>query len=702
MAKTTPAPLLALSLLCSLAPLSEAQRGRARADGGAIWASDGVHLILDDGKWIEAESGKEVEVPKRPETPPDPNSAAARRKRCEEALVAAYGKAVPANVLRGERPGSTLPRAPQKHTGLQMTADGARAAIVIDGALYTWKDGEAAKKVLASGLEGVRHFALAPDGSATVGIEGFDLWLTHTADGKRLRLSDDGGENLFYGELDWVYQEEVYGRGNFQGAWFSPSSKYLAFLRTDENGVDTFTVVDHIPNQLGLEHLKYPKAGRINPRATLHFASVADGKRVAADLSAYKAEDEILLVRVDWTPDGKECLLMVQNREQTWLDLVGVDPATGKARKIVSERCEDGWVNRLEPAQFLADGSFLWESERTGFKHLYRYTLDGKQVAAVTSGEWEVRGVLRLDEAQGWIVVTGGAKDYAIGLHAYRATLDGKSQVQLTEGRGSHRIALNAAGTLLVDSFTHLENPGETWLRRADGSTVRSLAKKEAPANAVFPKWHQIHARDGELLDVTVTLPKDFDEQKKYPVWIDTYSGPDSATVRDAYRGPAAGTWYVGLQCNVRSASGRGMKYTKACYKQFGVQELRDLEDAVDWLCKTFPWADASRVGITGWSYGGFMTAFALTHSKKFKCGIAGAGVYDWELYDTIYTERYMATPQRNPQGYAASSVVKAAKDLHGQLLIVHGTMDDNVHLQNAIQFVHELQKAGKANFELM
>jgi len=248
-----------------------------------------------------------------------------------------------------------------------------------------------------------------------------------------------------------------------------------------------------------------------------------------------------------------------------------------------------------------------------------------------------------------------------------------------------------------------MENPGEVWLRRADGSAVRAISSETMPDGANPPQWRQIKARDGETLDVAYTLPAGFDATKKYPVWIDTYSGPDSPTVRDTWRGGRGGSdWYVGLQVNVRSASGRGMKFTKRCYRQFGVQELADIEDAIDWLCSEHPWADAARVGITGWSYGGFMTAFALTHSTKFKCGIAGAGVYDWHLYDTIYTERYMATPQHNPDGYDASSVVKAAKNLHGELLIVHGTMDDNVHMQNAIQFIDALQQAGKLNFTFM
>jgi len=296
---------------------------------------------------------------------------------------------------------------------------------------------------------------------------------------------------------------------------------------------------------------------------------------------------------------------------------------------------------------------------------------------------------------------TGTMPNYSIGSHAYYAKLDGSTLRRVTKGRGSHRVSFNADASMVLDTFSHLENPGEQWLRNNDGSDVRKISTQKAPTGGLYAQWKQIKARDGETLDVTYTLPRDFDPKKKYPVWINTYSGPAAPSIRDSWRGPSRGEWFISLAVNVRSASTRGMKFTKQCYKQFGVQELKDIEDAVDWICEN-SWADKSRVGIGGWSYGGFMAAFALTHSKKFKCGIAGAGVFDWALYDTIYTERYMRTPQNNRSGYEASSCVAAARNLTGELLIIHGTMDDNVHMQNAIQFIDALQKAGKTNFTFM
>ncbi len=687
--KRAPLPILTCLLLFAV-PLC-AQRGPGRVR----WAQNGESLQVG-GVQLDPLTGERTATPEvaRPES--DPSDA-----EFGAALTTATGAAVPRDVLLGSHALSTLPRAPEPRPGMAESADGAVRAVVLDDALWTWHRGEPAKKV-ASGLKDVRHFEMSPDGRAVSYIQDFDLYVARTDSGETFRLTDDGSDQQFNGELDWVYQEEVYGRYDFDATWWSPDGAGMAFLRIDETGVDTFTVVDHIPNQLALEPIRYPKAGTTNPRATLLVARPDRAETVAVDLSKYPPDNQILIVRVGWTPDAKQIVYLVQDREQTWLDLNVADPATGKSRTILRETCADGWVERLPMPVWLADGSFLWESDRTGYRHIYRYRPDGELVATLTHGEWTVRDTIRLDEKGGWIAVSGSIPGYAIGEHAWRAALDGSSLVQLTQDRGTHDISFNADGSLFIDSFQSLENPGEQWLRKADGTAVRQLAARESRADAVLPHWQQIKARDGETLDVVYVLPENFDETGKYPVWLDTYSGPDTPSIHDRWQGNGRPTWYVRFSVNVRTASGRGMKFTKQCFHQFGVQELKDLEDAVDWLCKERSWADASRVGISGWSYGGFMTAFAMTHSDRFKCGIAGGGVYNWELYDTIYTERYMGLPQTDPAGYARSSILAAAKDLKGELLIVHGTMDDNVHLQNAIQFVLALEEANQQNFQLM
>jgi dipeptidyl-peptidase-4 len=293
-------------------------------------------------------------------------------------------------------------------------------------------------------------------------------------------------------------------------------------------------------------------------------------------------------------------------------------------------------------------------------------------------------------------------------------SLDGGDARRLTPGDGSHVVSWNADGSLYVDTWSSLADPGGGRLYRRDGTKVRELYDLEPPDGGGFlfsqPELVSIPARDGYALDAMIVKPVPFDPSKAHPVFIDSYFGPDSPSVRNRWNGS---TWdqflaqqgMVVMSLNVRSASGRGHAHTTTAYKQLGVVELRDLCDAVDWLTAK-PWADAERVGVSGYSYGGFMAAYALLNSDKFRLGFAGGGVYDWRNYDTMYTERYMRTPQNNPEGYDATSCIKTARGLRGHLVIHHGTIDENVHMQNAIQLVHALQEAGRgepgSSFELM
>ncbi len=553
----------------------------------------------------------------------------------------------------------------------------------------------------------------SPDAKWVAFVRGNDLFVEEAASKAARPLTNDGGKLVYNGLLDWVYQEEVYGRGKFRAHWWSPDSKALAFLRLDETGVKEFTVVDHVPSPTRLDADKtvkletdfYPKAGDTNPTVKLGIAPI-DGPPIFADLSDYPAD--ILIVRVGWRPDASAVVFQVQDRIQTWLDLCACDPTTGKVTKLFRET-SDSWVNILEEPQWLADGSFLWLSERTGFKHLYHYEADGTLRRAITSGDWQVRDVLRVDEATGRIWFTA-TKDGAVDDNAYRTTFDGGEPVRLTQGRGRHRVTLNADGSMLLDTVSSLTAPPELRVCDADGNVLRVVETAKPRDLDAYgyraPELIEIPARDGYVMDATILKPADFDPNAKYAIWLETYAGPDAPSVRNAWQ---ADPWpqflaqqgYIHFQVDNRSASGKGQKYTAACYKNFGKSELADIEDALAWLGKTYPWADTSRVGISGWSYGGTITAYALTHGKSFKLGVAGAGVYDWRLYDTIYTERYMDTPQNNPAGYRESSCIENAKNLHGHLVLVHGTMDENVHLQNAMQLAFALQKAHK-DFEMM
>jgi dipeptidyl-peptidase 4 len=544
-------------------------------------------------------------------------------------------------------------------------------------------------------------------------VKNGNLFVVDVASKDAWQVTQDGSDEMLHGILDWVYQEEIYGRGDFQGHWWSSKGDHVALLSLDESKVREFTIVDHVPTgfldkerSVVTEVTNYPKVGDPNPRAMLSVVDCAKKSRTQVDLSAYP--EDVLVARVAWTVDDR-LLVVLQDRIQTWADLCSVDTNSGKLTKWIREE-STSWVNRPGAPRFLADGTFLWLSERTGYQHVYHYEAGGKLIGAVTHGEWQVREILRVDEKDK-LVWFEGTKDGATGRHMYRCAFDGRDLVCLTPGVGTHQAELSADASFAIDRWSAMDMPTVVRVVDAKGSElvrVGEAAMGEAATERGFVGKNRlsIPARDGYVLDASLMLPPSRKPGEKAPIYLPTYSGPDAPSVRDmwmpsGYQIFAAQQGFLVLQVNVRTASGRGHAHISKCYKQLGVQELKDLEDAVAFVCKEHG-GDAARVAIEGWSYGGFMAAYALTHSDTFQLGLAGAGVYDWRLYDTIYTERYMALPDGNKQGYEATSVIKAAKDLRGHLVLQHGSMDDNVHLQNTMQLLWELQKAGKQNFELM
>ncbi len=508
------------------------------------------------------------------------------------------------------------------------------------------------------------------------------------------------------GLADWVYGEEIFNRRP-QAYWWSPDSRRIAFLRFDDTPVGTFTVVDQIPTRQKVEKIPYPKAGDPNPIVKLGVVPVAGGEPVFADQSNY-SPGESIISRVGWWPDGSKAFAYFQNRTQTWLDLVTMPAEGGPLTQLFRETTK-AWVEDLGEPTFLPDGTFVVASEATGWKHLYRHDKDGKRLNLVTEGEWEVRAVHATDLDNGFLYYTA-TKHSHTAPNLYRSKFDGSNMERLTIGDGSHSVNVAPNGALFIDSASDAKTPTQARLWKTHQEPGRVLdtnpvhAVEEYKFGAV--ERVQIKTRDNFYLEGALIKPADFDPAKKYPVWMMTYAGPHMPSVRDGWNGgrlmdhALAGAGIVVFHVDPRSASGKGAQSAWTAYKQLGVQELRDLDDAVDWLTE-HPWADASRVGLSGHSYGGYMTSYALTHSKKFSAGIAGAPVTDWRNYDSIYTERYMSTPQENPTGYDASSVVKGAKNLNGRLLLLHGEMDDNVHIQNTLQLVDEFQKADK-DFELM
>jgi dipeptidyl-peptidase-4 len=548
----------------------------------------------------------------------------------------------------------------------------------------------------------------SPDGRTIAFVRNGNMYAFDLAPKKERALTTDGGAKILNGRLDWVYQEELYGRGNFEAYWWSPDSTSLVYLRIDENPVHEYTVVDHIPYHQTLEVAAYPLAGDPNPIVKLGVVNASGGATRWIDTAKYKPDD-LLIVRVTWTPDGKKVVYQAQNREQTFLDLNFADASDGKSNTILHETSK-AWVGINDNPNFLKDGSFLWQSERTGWDHFYHYSADGKLLQQVTDGRWEVSSFEVLDEEKGFLYFTA-TEHSPIAPQAYRVKLDGTGLTRVTTGEGSHKVSVSPDSNLFIDNWSDVNTPTQTRLYDADGKLVRVIDENKVGALKQYKlgttELLQVKTRDGFPMEALMIKPPDFDRARRYPVLEFTYSGPHAPQVKNGWGGSTymwhqllAEKGYLIWICDNRTASGKGLESTWPVYKNFGELELRDLEDGIAWL-KSQPYVDGSRIGVWGWSYGGFMTSYALTHSQSFKMGIAGGTVSDWRNYDSIYTERYMQTPQNNPEGYKKSSPVNFAKDLHGKLLLIHGATDDNVHMANTIQLVYELQKAGK-QFQLM
>jgi dipeptidyl aminopeptidase/acylaminoacyl peptidase len=571
---------------------------------------------------------------------------------------------------------------------------------------YARFDGSAATRLTKS-KEPEELASFSPSGEIVAFVRENNLFVIDIATQKERKLTDDGSELVSNGKADWVYFEEIFNR-DWRAYWWAPDSSRIAFVRYDDTPVHTYTVLDLIPTRQTVEATRYPKAGDPNPLVRLGIAPV-DGSAVAwVDTSEYDAANT-LLDRAFWTPDSQRVFFYVQDRAQKWLDICAASPTGGRPTKLLRETT-GAWVDDPGELKFLADGSFLLPSERTGWKHLYHYDRNGKPIRTVTGGEWEARDLHHIDESTGWLFFSG-TRDSHIGSNLYRVKLDGTGLERITDSSGTHRVELNPTATLFVDTWSDHRTPTQVRLHRTDGSLARTIDSNPVYAIEAYRLGEyqlvQVPLADGFVLEGSLLKPPGFDERRKYPVWFKTYGGPHAPTVRDAWVGGMvpdqmlANLGFIVFRCDPRPASGKGARATWTAYKQLGVEELKDIEAAIRWLIDKHPYVDAARIGMSGHSYGGFMTAYAMTHSKLFAAGIAGAPVTDWHNYDTIYTERYMDTPQNNRDGYERSSVVKAANNLHGRLLILHGIMDDNVHLANTVQLVHALQQADK-DFEVM
>jgi len=611
---------------------------------------------------------------------------------------------------------ASLPGVTRTEAGLiarssELTFNPARsgAVVTIDDDLYFY-DVPAAKASRLTSTSGTEEEAtFSPDGQFIAFVRANNLYAVDLATQKERALTSDGGREILNGKLDWLYQEEIYGRDRFRGYWWSPDSARVAFLQLDERSVPEYTVVDHIPYRPTLEVTDYPKAGDPNPAVKLGVAKVSGGTPVWIDLAAYASADP-LIVNVDWTPDARHVVNQIQDREQTWLDLNLADADTGRVRTLLRETTK-AWVNENGNPVWLKDGSFLWFSERSGFKHLYRVGASGAVLNQVTSGRWDVRTFYGVDQGEGLLYFAASERS-PLGTDIYRIKIDGSGLTRLSQVDGTHRALFNPGFTLFADTWSNVTTPSQVRLHRSsDGSDVRAIDLNPVTALRDYrlstPEFVQVKTRDGFVMEGMMIKPPDFNPSRRYPVYQFTYAGPGASQVKNQWGGRDYMFHQMLAQHGVivwvldnRSASGKGVESQWPVYGRLGELELQDLEDGVAWLKKQ-PYIDSTRMVLSGWSYGGFMAAYAMTHSTSWSAGIVGAPVTDWRDYDSIYTERLMKLPKNNPDGYRRTAPRFSADKLQGRLLLLHGTMDDNVHMQNSVQFAYELQRAGKP-FEMM
>ncbi|HVO51732.1 MAG TPA: DPP IV N-terminal domain-containing protein [Thermoanaerobaculia bacterium] len=538
----------------------------------------------------------------------------------------------------------------------------------------------------------------SPDGTRLAYVKKHDLWVVDAASRKETRLTKTGTDAVLNGVLDWVYGEELAGRGHNRSFFWSPDSAAIAYLSLDQARVPTYPIVDFTPLHGAVEAEKYPQPGDPASIPSVHVVDLAGNETAAF---APPPEDVYVTPEMSWTQDGKSLCFLLLDRSQTHLGVFLLPRAGGEPKKLLEES-DPAWINSIEPPHFLKDGSFVFRSERSGFLHLYRHAANGSVKNAITKGDWMVDGPFTVDEKMATVWFRATTKDPR-ERQVFVAKLDGSSMVQVTGEPGVHSPSFSPGNAFFVDTFSSAAAPPKSVVRSVSGSVAAVLTDKPHPLaeyDTGTVELGSFTGADGTVFYTRLAKPSNFDAARKYPVVVVVYGGPHAQLVQNAWTSGfdayLASRGFLVWSMDNRGSWGRGHAFEAAVLKNLGAQELKDQLEGVAELAKR-PYVDAARVGITGWSYGGYMTLYAATHAgATFKCAAAGAPVVDWTLYDSIYTERYMKTPKENPGGYKSSSPFLAAKDLGTKLLILHGTSDDNVHMQNTMKFIDELMKARK------
>ncbi len=575
-----------------------------------------------------------------------------------------------------------------------------------DNDLYYLRPADSLFKRLTANPAEEKNPLFSPDGNLVAFTREHDLYVVDVNTGLEKQLTDDGNDTVYNGYASWVYYEEILGRSShYRAFWWSPSGDKLAFLRFDDSEVPRFTLCSAKGKHGELEVEHYPKAGDLPPTVRLKIALLDSGKTVevktAPDIDQYIAWPF-------WSPDSKTLYFQIMNRDQNNIQIAAANPYNG-LYKVVYQEVQQTWVTFFEDLYFMKDNSgFILRSDKEGWKQLYFCDLRNGRVKKLTKERWNVTSLETVDEESGYIYFTGTGKN-STERHLYRVSLNGKKQEKLTSAAGMHICNVSPHGKYFIDRHSDINDPYKMELFNGDGKLIRTLAdsKTEEAEQYALGKVEMftIPSRDGFDLPAKWVLPPDFDKTKKYPVILYVYGGPDAPEVYNSYPGLfefyLAQQGIIVMRVDHRGSGHFGKKGENFLYRSLGKWEMHDFIAVAKWLRKQ-PFIDASRIGITGGSYGGYVTLMAMTYGADyFTHGIADFSVTDWHLYDNVYTERYMDKPQDNPDGYNFASVLTYADKLKGKLLIIHGTMDDNVHMQNSIQLIDKLLDLDK-DFEMM
>ncbi len=600
--------------------------------------------------------------------------------------------------------------------------DGRRLLFPLGDKLYVY-DLTAAKDEALRALDtggAVIDPRISPKGGYVSYVRAQNLWVIELASGKARQLTHDGSGSVHNGEAEFIAQEEM---DRSAGYWWAPDDSLIAFERYDESKVPVARRFEVHADRTEVIEQHYPAAGEANVEVRLGLVAPGGGDARWVDLGADK---DIYLARVDWLPAGKQLSYQVQQRNQQRLDLKLVDAATLEQRTLLSET-RTTWIELNRDLRFLESGdAFVWGSDRSGFHHLYLYGLDGTLRHPISSGEWNIDRLLAIDEAAGAVYVESN-REFAADRQIHRLALDGSTAdapLRISEGDGTHKAEFAADASFYVDTFSNPQTPPQVSLHKADGERIAWIEQNRLDENHPFwrhlgrapkPEFGSLLAGDGQALHYRLFKPRDFDPSKRYPVFNFFYGGPGVQRVVRAWGDPAsahaaqqvrfcqylADQGYVVFTLDNRGMARRGRKFSDAIHGQLGLVEVEDQLAGIAWL-KQQDWIDGERIGVFGWSYGGYLATMLLAKaSNEIAAGIAVAPVTDWTLYDTHYTERYLGTPAANRAGYIRSAPFAWLDGLTSPLLLIHGMADDNVLFTNSTRLMAELQERG-VQFDLM